>query len=70
MLQEAPFIEEIGLDWKMLPIIIQDCYSAIDSIDNTATEKSNRSFAEELSDPSTLKVIQDASVKNQRGTQV
>jgi len=39
MQQAAQPIEELGPEWKMLPRIIKDCYSAIGNIDNTDSEK-------------------------------
>jgi hypothetical protein len=33
VLEATPLIEEIGSDWKMLPMMIDDCYSAMDNID-------------------------------------
>lgn len=39
MLQNTPFIEEIGPDGKMLLMIVKECFSAIENLDNTDFEK-------------------------------
>ena len=66
MLESTPFRDEIGVDLKMLSMVFRECESTIENMDKSGLEKSNRSFAEELGDPSNLKVIQDASDKNRR----
>ncbi|HME58588.1 MAG TPA: toll/interleukin-1 receptor domain-containing protein [Terracidiphilus sp.] len=50
LLQAIPLSEEIGPEWKMLPMMIDEFYSAMDNIDTDKGGKASPSFETQLRD--------------------